>query len=81
MNGINSILQKKKRTFYVRKKDLKKIDKIQRLLVILIYIETFIFLLQNAFIIFYNLYYDYWDLISKFLIFMSTLILYIGLNA
>ena len=81
MKGINSILQKKKRTCYVRKKDLKKIDKIQRLLVILIYIETFIFLLQNAFIIFYNLYYDYWDLISKFLIFISTLILYIGLNA
>ena len=28
--------------------------------------EIFIFLLQNAINMFYNLYYEYWDLITKF---------------
>ena len=30
------------------------------------YIEPLIFLLKNALNTFYNIYYDYWDLISKF---------------
>ena len=60
--GINNGLQKKKIIFYRRKKYLEKYKgkSVKKILH-----RILIFLLQNAINTFYNLYNDYWDLITK----------------
>ena len=74
IKGINSILQKKKRIYYVRKKHLEKNNtykntiKIRKLKFKNLPIEILIFLFQILLIPFvtYAMNYDNWDLISKF---------------
>ena len=67
MNGFNSILQKKKVLF--QKNTLKNTKLIKNTLVKVLDPpppEIQIFLLQNALNNFFDLYYDYWNLITKF---------------
>ena len=57
-----------KRIFYVRNKHIEKSKTFKKYIgkSVVFYVEILYFRFQNAINTPYNLYYDYWDLITKF---------------
>ena len=63
---IRAFCQRIKRIFFVRKLHLENTTLNKNTKVVTFYIEIFFFLLQNAFNTYYNFYYNYWGLNTKF---------------